>query len=132
MDKINGAQSIQVIPERRIIISAGKGKTNLDELKWLTENVLAEASKWKITGWAYIADCSEMKPVSATEAGELVKMTKAFVDAGCLAFGFAEGHSVLLKIQAQKNTERSATGIPEGHFATVEEALNWIKETVHL
>lgn len=39
MDKINGAQSIQVIPERRIIISAGKGKTNIDELKWFTETV---------------------------------------------------------------------------------------------
>ena len=132
MTKVNGAQSIQVIPERRIIVSAGKGKTNIEELIWLKENVLAEVSKWKSLGWAYIADCSEMKPVSATESGELVKMTKAFVDAGCLAFGFAEGHSILLKIQAQKNTQRSETGVAEGHFVTVEEALDWLKTEMNI
>jgi len=59
-------------------------------------------------------------------------MTKAFVDAGCEAFGFAEGSSVLLKIQAQKNTERSETGVIEGHFATVEEVLEWLKNEVHI
>lgn len=132
MAKVKGAQSVNVVPGRRIIVSAGKGKTNIDELKWLTETVLAEASAWKRTGWAYVADCSEMSPVSPAEGGELVKMTKAFVDAGCKAFGFAEGKSVMLKIQAQKNTERSQTGVDEGHFATVDEALAWIKDTVKL
>ena len=33
----------------------------------------------------------------------------------------------MLKVQAKKNTERSNTGVAEGHFATVEEALDWIK-----
>ena len=87
---------------------------------------------WKNTGWAYIADCSQMSPVSASEGGELVTMTKKFVDAGCKAFGFAEGKSIMLKVQAQKNTERSQTGVIEGHFATVEEALNWLKTEVHI
>lgn len=128
MAKVNGAQTVSVIPGRKIVLSAGKGKTNVDELKWLTETVLAEARSWKSTGWAYIADCSAMDPVSPTEGGELVKMTKAFVDAGCKAFGFAEGRSIMLKVQAQKNTQRSETGIPDGHFATVEEAMAWIKE----
>lgn len=127
MAKVNGAQSVQVIPGRKIVLSKGTGTTNIEELKWLTQTVLAEAKAWKYTGWAYIADCSEMNPVSPSESGELVNMTKAFVDAGCKAFGFAEGFSVMLKVQAKKNTERSQTGVLEGHFGTVEEVLDWLK-----
>lgn len=127
MAKKNGAQSVEVISGRKVVLSAGVGKTNVDELKWLTETVLAEAKAWKATGWAYIADCSQMSPVTPAEGGVLVEMTKAFVEAGCKAFAFAEGTSIMLKVQAQKNTERSQTGIPEGHFATVEEALNWLQ-----
>ena len=128
MAKKNGAQSVETIAGRRIVLSAGEGKTNIDELKWLTQTVLAEAAAWKSTGWAYIADCSKMSPVSPVEAAELVNMTKAFVDAGCKAFGFAEGTSIMLKVQAQKNTERSQTGVAEGHFATVQEVLDWLKK----
>lgn len=130
MAKQNGAQSVEVVSGRRIIVSAGKGKTNPDELRWLTETVLEEAKAWKYRGWAYVADCSEMAPVSPEEGGILVEMTKKFVDAGCKAFGFAEGKSIMLKVQAKKNTERSETGIPEGHFETVDEAVAWIKEEV--
>ena len=93
MAKVNGAQSVEVIPGRKIVLSAGVGKTNVDELLWLTDTVLAEAAAWKNTGWAYIADCSKMLPVGASESGELVKMTKKFVDAGCKAFGFAESEA---------------------------------------
>lgn len=132
MAKKNGAQSVETIPGRKIVLSAGVGKTNIDELKWLTETVLEEAKAWSSTGWAYIADCSQMSPVSPAEGGELVTMTKKFVDAGCKAFGFAEGKSVMLKLQAQKNTERSNTGVIEGHFATVEEVLDWLKTEVHI
>lgn len=132
MAKKNGAQSVETIPGRHIVLSAGVGKTNIDELKWLTDTVLADAKAWKSSGWAYIADCSQMSPVSPTEGGELVTMTKKFVEAGCKAFAFAEGKSVMLKVQAQKNTERSNTGILEGHFETVEEALTWLKTEVHL
>lgn len=132
MEKKNGAQSVQKIPGRHVVLSAGNGKTNVDELKWLTTTVLEEAKAWKSTGWAYIADCSKMSPVGPAEGGELVNMTKAFVDAGCKAFGFAEGKSVMLKVQAQKNTERSHTGVIEGHFETVDEALNWLKNDVHI
>ncbi len=132
MAKKNGAQSVEVIAGRKIVLSAGVGKTNVDELKWLTETVLAEARAWKATGWAYIADCSEMHPVSPDEGGVLVEMTKKFVEAGCKAFAFAEGKSIMLKVQAKKNTERSNTGLIEGHFATVEEALDWLKEEVHI
>lgn len=132
MAKKNGAQTVDVVAGRKIVLSSGVGKTNIDELKWLTETVLASAKAWKVTGWAYIADCSKMEPVSPAEGGELVTMTKKFVEAGCKAFAFAEGKSVLLKVQAQKNTQRSQTGVVEGHFETVEEALAWLKEEVHI
>lgn len=132
MKKTNGAQSVEVIAGRHVILSAGVGKTNIDELKWLTDTVLAEAAAWKSTGWAYIADCSQMDPVSPSEGGELVTMTKKFVDAGCKAFAFAEGSSIMLKVQAKKNTQRSETGVLEGHFVTTEEALDWLKNEVHI
>lgn len=132
MAKKNGAQTVETIPGRKIVLSAGVGKTNIDELKWLTQTVLDEAKLWKASGWAYIADCSQMSPVTPAEGGELVNMTKSFVEAGCKAFAFAEGSSIMLKIQAQKNTERSETGVAEAHFATVEEALDWLKEEVNI
>ena len=132
MSKKNGAQTVDVISGRKIVLSAGVGKTNIDELKWLTETVLASAKAWKSTGWAYIADCSQMSPVSPSEGGELVTMTQKFVEAGCKAFAFAEGTSLMLKVQAQKNTERSQTGVAEGHFATVEEALDWLKKEMNI
>ena len=132
MAKVNGAQSVETIPGRKIVLSAGVGKTNIDGLKWLTETVLESAAAWKTTGWAYIADCSKMNPVTPAEGGELVIMTKKFVEAGCKAFGFAEGSSVMLKLQAQKNTQRSETGIMEGHFATREEALAWLKDEIKI
>ena len=94
MVKKNGAQTVDVVAGRKIVLSAGVGKTNIDELKWLTETVLSSAKAWKATGWAYIADCSKMEPVSPAEGGELVTMTKKFVKAGCKAFAFAEGKSV--------------------------------------
>lgn len=128
MAKKNGAQSVEVIPGRKIVLSAGDGKTNITELKWLCETVLEEAKKWESTGWAYIADCSQMNPVTPAEGGELVVMTQKFVESGCKAFGFAEGNSVMLKVQAKKNTERSQTGVTEGHFATVNEVLKWLAE----
>ena len=132
MAKKNGAQSVEVIPGRRIVLSAGVGKTNIEELKWLTDTVLESAAKWKSLGWAYIADCSQMSPVSPAEGGQLVEMTRKFVDAGCKAFGFAEGKSIMLKIQAQKNTQRSETGVLEGHFATLDEALAWLADEVKI
>ncbi len=130
MVKTKGAQSVETISGRKIVLSAGVGKTNIDEIKWLTETVLTSAAVWQKNGWGYIADCSKMNPVSPSEGGELVTMTKRFVEAGCKAFAFVEGSSIMLKVQAQKNTQRSETGILEGHFATLDEALAWLKDEV--
>lgn len=132
MAKTNGTQSVEVITGRRVVLSACNGKTNVDELKWLTDTVLASAASWKNSGWAYVADCSIMKPVSPDEGGYLVTMTQKFVDAGCKAFAFAEGNSIMLQVQTKKNTQRSETGIIEGHFATREEALDWLQKEVNI
>lgn len=125
-------QVVEDVSGRRIIVSAGIGQTNPTDLQWLMDTVLKHAAAWKSTGWAYIADCTKMKPIGPQESSVLVKMTKAFVDAGCKAFGFAEGASMMLKIQAKKNTQMSDTGVIEGHFATVDEVLDWLKEDLKL
>ena len=132
MKETHGSQSVEVIRGRNVVVSAGTGATNLDDLKWLMNTVLNYVKGWKISGWAYVADCSNMEPVGPNESGQLVEMTKAFVEAGCKAFGFAEGHSIMLKVQAKKNTQMSETGIAEGHFPTVEEALEWLKNDIHI
>ncbi len=130
MAKTNGAQTVQTIPGRNIIFSAGVGRTNIDELKWLADTVLSDSAAWKHKGWAYIADCSSMHPVTPSESDQLVIMTRQFVKAGCKAFAFVEGTSIMLRVQAQKHTERSETGVTEGHFATLDEALTWLKSEV--
>ncbi len=130
MTKQNGAQIVNEIPNRRIIVSAGIGKTNVSEIRWLVDTVLEEAAVWRGQPWAYIADCSQMSPITPAEGAELVGMTKKMVAAGCKAIGFAEGKSIMLKVQAMRNTEQSQTGIPEGHFETVEEALAWLEKEI--
>ena len=132
MKETHGTQSVEVIEGRKIVLSAGEGQTNVEDLVWLKENVLSKVGGWKATGWAYIADCTKMKPVGPDEVGPLVDMTKAFVEAGCKAFGFAEGSSVMLKVQTQKNTQKSDTGVIEGHFETVEQVLEWLKNDIHI
>jgi hypothetical protein len=132
MRETHGTQTVEAIAGRKIILSAGNGKTNINDLKWLTATVLEAAAAWKTSGWAYIADCTKMEPVSPDEVGQLIEMTKAFVEAGCKAFGFAEGSSVMLKAQTKTNTKFSHTGVIEGHFATVEEVLSWLQKDIHI
>lgn len=132
MVKVNGAQSVETIPGRRIVLSAGVGITTIDELKWLSKTILEYAADWKNSGWAYIADCSKMSPTTNEESEELVTMTKKLVDAGCKALGFSEGSSVMLKLQAHKNTLRSETNVLEGHFATVDQVLDWLENEVNI
>lgn len=80
MEMKNGAQTVELIKGRRVILSSGVGKTNIDELKWLTETVLSNARRWKVSGWAYIADCSKMDPVTPAEGGELVRKGNSYLN----------------------------------------------------
>lgn len=132
MKDVHGSQEVEVVTGRKVIVSAGKGKTNVNDLKWLMETVLSKAALWKSLGWAYVADCTQMEPVGPGEIGQLVEMTKSFVEAGCKAFGFAEGSSLMLKVQTKKNTQMSDTGVIEGHFETVEQVLEWLKTDMGL
>ena len=116
-----------------LLILLGIEEADTDEdLKWLTATVLKNAGAWKADGWAYIADCTAMEPVAPDEVGELIEMTKAFVEAGCKAFGFAEGESIMLKAQTKANTKFSHTGVIEGHFATVQDVLDWLQKDIHI
>lgn len=128
----NGSQFVEHIEGRSIIFSSSTGTTNIDEIKWLTDTVISYASAWHTHGWAYIADCSKMNPVTPSEGSELAIMTRKFVESGCKAIAFVDGDSIMLKVQAQKNTQRSETGVLEGHFYNREDALSWLKETTNL
>ena len=63
MKETHGTQEVEVVAGRNVVVSAGIGKTNTDDLKWLMSTVLSKASAWKATGWAYVADCTKMEPV---------------------------------------------------------------------
>ena len=54
MKETHGTQTVEVVAGRKIILSAGKGQTNVDDLKWLMSTVLRHAAGWKATGWAYL------------------------------------------------------------------------------
>lgn len=131
MSKSNGTQTVERIPGRNIIISTGIGKSNLEELKWLADAVLEEAMPLASTNWAYIGNCSQMAPVTSLESNSLIEMTRRFAEAGCQAFAFVEGKSFMQRIQTRNHTKRSGADLPEGHFATVEEALDWIAKEIH-
>lgn len=126
-----GTQTVKLIPEKRLVISSASSKTNLEDIKWLADTVLEQVESWANEGWAYIADCTHMTPVTSLESSFLTDMTKRFIDMGCKAFGFAEGKSFMLRIQTHNHTARFGTEILEGHFETVEEALDWVSKAIH-
>jgi hypothetical protein len=128
MELKNGAQAVKEIPGRHIVYSSGTGKTNVAEIKWLTDTVLTCAKEWKASGWGYIANCLNMDPVTPDVSKELITLTKRFTDNGCKAFGFIDGTSVMLKVQAKSHQKRSSTASSEGHFSKMEEALEWFKQ----
>ena len=77
MRETHGSQEIEVIAGRNIVLSAGIGKTNADDLKWLMQTVLSKVGAWKTSGWAYIADCTKMEPVGPGEISCLVEKNNA-------------------------------------------------------
>lgn len=118
----------ELMPGRNIVIVTGKGKSNADEIEAFTEEVLEVVAEWKDSGWGYVADCTNITPVSAAESQALIVLTRRFVEAGCKAFAFVEGKSFMIKIQAQKHTERSQTQVATNHFKTIPEALDWLSK----
>lgn len=116
----------ELIPGRNIVLVTGKGKSNADEIEAFTEEVLDAVTDWKDSGWAYVADCAKMTPVSAAESQALITLTQKLVEAGCKALAFVDVASFMIKIQAQNHTERSQTHVASKHFRIVPDALDWL------
>ena len=132
MSTTQKAMVYTVVPGRRVIFVTGSGKANAQIIREFTDSVLKEAEKWKETGWAYVADCSKVPPVTPEESEALIDLTKRICDAGCRVIAFVEGKAFMIKIQAMKHTEKSQTHIAEGHFKTIPEALDWVEKEFHL
>ena len=94
-----------VVPGRRVIFVTGSGKANAQIINDFTDSILEVAKAWKEEGWAYVADCSKVPPVTPEESEALIDLTKRICDAGCRVIAFVEGKAFMIKIQAMKHTE---------------------------
>lgn len=116
----------ETIPGRRIIFAKTVGKANPMDLATFENFVLEEVADWKDSGWAYVTDVSRMAPTFTLESNAMLELTRDMVAAGCKALVFVEGKSSMIRIQAHDHVVRSGTGVKEGHFKTLEEALDWL------
>ena len=117
--------SITPVLGKRIVQSAKVGSATADDIKWLTNQLLRASAPYKSSGWVYIADISKMDPVTPNISVELVVMTKAILANGCKAIAFVEGASFMLAAQAKAHQKQSNSTVPEQHFRTMEEAVEW-------
>ena len=120
----HGSQTIESYLGKRIIKSGSVGATNVEEVKWLTTQLLAISSGWKASGWGYIVDISQMKPVTPDVSEELVALHKSLAQSGCKAMAFVTG------IQAKEHQKKSNAAIAEASFKTEEEAIAWIETII--
>ncbi|MBE5934738.1 MAG: hypothetical protein E7262_02955 [Lachnospiraceae bacterium] len=130
MKLTHGAQTIETIDGKKVIKSGAKGSTNVEEVKWLTKNLVSMSSAWKSTGWAYIVDISDMSPCTPDVSEELVNLHKELTAAGCKAMAFVEYGAMFTAAQAKQHQKQSHAAIQEGHFKREEEALDWISTII--
>lgn len=126
MSLTNGAQTVDVFMDKRVVKSGAVGATSLEEIKWLTETLVSSSSQWKDEGWGYIVDIRKMSPVTTDISRELIHMHKRLAEAGCKAMAFVESKSVYTSVQAKVHHKMSNTQILEGHFVTEDEAFVWL------
>ena len=122
-----GTQTIDTYPGKRIVKSGAVGATNVEEIKWLIDNLLATAAPWKGMGWGYIVDISKMSPVTPDVSEKLVDLHKALAGAGCKAMAFVDFCSFVTAAQAKEHQKQSHTAVQEGHFNKEEDAIKWIE-----
>ena len=122
----HGAQVVETITGKRVIKSSAAGATNVEEVKWLTNKLVATSAPWKTTGWAYIVDISKMAPATPDVSKELINLHSQLTAAGCKAMAFVEGAAFVLAAQAKEHQKQSHAIIREGHFRTEAEALKWV------
>lgn len=125
-----GAQKVEVYADKRAVKSGAVGSTNVEEVRWLTNTLAQQSMAWKLSGWAYICDISQMQPASPEVSKELIALHKQLVVSGCKAIAFVEGASFFTAAQAKEHQKQSKAAIQEGHFRTEAEALKWIASIV--
>ncbi len=130
MKYTHGVQSVETITGKRAIKSVAVGATNVEEIRWLTKQLMTLSGVWKTSGWAYIVDISKMDPAAPEVSAELINLHKQLTAAGCRAMAFVEGSSFMLAAQAKEHQKQSHAVIREGHFRTEAEALAWIDTIV--
>jgi len=72
----HGAQVVETITGKRVIKSSAAGATNVEEVKRLTNRLVATAAPWKTAGWAYIVDISKMAPATPDISKQLINLHK--------------------------------------------------------
>ena len=122
----HGAQTIETITGKRAIKSGAVGATNVEEIRWLVNQLVTLSGAWKASGWAYIVDITKMAPAAPEVSKELVDLHKKLTAAGCKAMAFVEGGAFMVAAQAKEHQKQSNAAIQEGHFRTEAEALAWI------
>ncbi len=126
MKLTHGVQVVETIGGKRAIKSGAVGATNVEEVRWLTNQLVSLSASWKASGWAYIVDISKMAPAAPEVSTELIDLHKKLTAAGCKAMAFVEGSAFMLAAQAKEHQKQSHAVIQEGHFRTEAEALAWI------
>lgn len=126
----HGAQKVEIYNDKRAIKSGAVGSTNVEEVRWLITTLMQQSAAWKISGWAYICDISQMQPAAPEVSKELVDLHKQLVISGCKAIAFVEGASFFTAAQAKEHQKQSKAAIQEGHFRTEAEAVKWISTIV--
>lgn len=128
MEKSFGSQTVSIILGSRIVKSGAIGKTNIEEIKWLTETILTISKQWETQGWGYLVDISHMAPVTKEESKTLIDLHVSVAQSGCNFIAFVDKSSFMTAAQALQHSKISNTDIEERHFRKEEDAINWLKE----
>ena len=108
----HGSQTIESYPGKRIVKSGAVGSTNVEEVKWLTSQLISIASGWKGMGWGYIVDISQMKPVTPDVSEELVNLHKSLAASGCKAMAFVNFAAFVTGAQAKEHQKKHLSNRP--------------------
>ncbi len=127
---MHGAQRIYVYEDLRIIKSSAIGSTNVEEILWLTENMVHFARNWKESGWGYICCIGDMTPVTSEESDALIELHKKLDEANCLGIAFVNPHAFVIGVQAKKHQKKSKVSYQEHHFKTEKEAVKWLQTLI--
>ncbi len=128
MYSLHGAQQIYVYEEKRIIKSSATGKTNEEEVQWLTDKMLEYSEEWKDCGWGYLVGIGDMEPVTAEVSAMLIEFHKKLESAGCKAIAFVESDAFVIAVQAKRHGKKSKTAYKEKHFKREKEAMDWLEK----